>query len=306
MKRHILNRSVAVLLAVLVLLSFVRAADPVEVNAASKITLKSGAAAPSTIYAGKNYNLKVAGKSVKFTTSNKKVATIGATTGKLKALGPGTVKITAKDKKTGKAVASKTFTVLQRAKSVASDPSEIYLTEIGETFTVKASLTPSNSTDVIRFTSSDKTVVTVGATSGKITAKGCGTAIITIYAKANKATSNSNKANKTATVKVFVIDAPAKEKALVYFDAGDIGILNSDAAWKILEKGSPLGDLPTLDDIELIVPDEYELVGWTTNPFSEGTNSHVMGPVQPLVDSSTKVNQDMDLYAVWKNAEKSK
>ena len=91
---------------------------PFSVSAASKITLKSGAAAPSTIYAGHTYNLQVKGTAVKFYTSNKKVATIGLTTGKMKPVAPGSVKITAKNKKTGKAVASKTFKVLQRAKSV--------------------------------------------------------------------------------------------------------------------------------------------------------------------------------------------
>lgn len=68
------------------------------VHAASKITLKSGAAALSTIYVGKSYTLKVAGSTVKFTSSKKNIATIGLTTGKLKA----------KDKKSGKTIATKT------------------------------------------------------------------------------------------------------------------------------------------------------------------------------------------------------
>ena len=72
-------------------------------NAASKITLKSGKAAPASVYAGHSYTLKVAGTAVKFYSSNKSVATIGLTTGKLKPVAPGTVKITAKSKKTGKA-----------------------------------------------------------------------------------------------------------------------------------------------------------------------------------------------------------
>lgn len=69
---------------------------PASALAASKITLKSGAAAPSTIYALHSYPLKVAGTSVKWYSSNKNIATIGQATGKLKPVAPGQVKITAK------------------------------------------------------------------------------------------------------------------------------------------------------------------------------------------------------------------
>lgn len=80
---------------------------PETAAAASKIRLKSGAAAPSTIYAGHSYTLDVKGAHVKYYSSNKKIATIGLTTGKLKPTEPGSVKITAKSKKTGKVVAFK-------------------------------------------------------------------------------------------------------------------------------------------------------------------------------------------------------
>ena len=196
MKR--ISRLVCLIMTVVFVFMLIPAA-----NAASKITLKSGKAAPSTIYAGHSYNLKVAGVKVKFASSNKKVATIGATTGKLKAAAPGTVKITAKNAKSGKAVASKTFNVLQRAKSVAAD-SEVYLAAIGDIATLKATLTPSTSTDVIRFTSADKTIATIGATSGKITAKAEGKTTVNVYAKATKATANSNKNNKVAQVTVYI------------------------------------------------------------------------------------------------------
>ncbi|MDD6207299.1 MAG: Ig-like domain-containing protein [Clostridiales bacterium] len=125
-------------------------------QAASKITLKSGAAAPSTVYAGRSYTLAVKGQAVKFYSSNKTVATIGMTTGKFKPVNPGTVKITAKSKKTGKTVATKTFTVLKRARSVSVDSeSEICLLK-GDVLALKATVEPANSTDVIRFYSSDK------------------------------------------------------------------------------------------------------------------------------------------------------
>ena len=172
-------------------------------NAASKITLKSGKAAPASVYAGHSYTLKVAGTAVKFYSSNKSVATIGLTTGKLKPVAPGTVKITAKSKKTGKAVATKSFKVLQRATSISVEPTEINL-GIGETYKLAATKKPATSTDVVKFYSSDKTIATVGMTSGKVTAKAKGIATITVHAMATKATSQSNRYNKTATVTVRV------------------------------------------------------------------------------------------------------
>ena len=95
---------------------------PASALAAAKITLKSGAAAPSTIYALHSYPLKVAGTSVKWVSSNKNIATIGQTTGKLKPVAPGTVRITAKSKSSGKAIATKTFKVLLRATRFALPP----------------------------------------------------------------------------------------------------------------------------------------------------------------------------------------
>ena len=196
--------------------------------AASKITLKSGAAAPSSIYTGHSYSLKVAGTKVKFYTSNKKVATIGATTGKLKAVAPGTVKITAKSTKTGKAVATKTFKVLQRATSIAADVSELYL-NVGETATINVTKTPATSTDVVRFSSADKTIATVGTTSGKVTAKAEGKCTIRIYSKATKATANNSKTNKVTNVEIYVgthlkeaIQRSTTELDLVFHKAANV------------------------------------------------------------------------------------
>lgn len=171
--------------------------------AASKITLMSGDEAPSIIYAGHSYNLTVKGVKVKFYSSNKAVATIGIITGELKAVAPGSVKITAKNTKTGKEVASKTFKVLQRATSVTADVSELYL-NVTDTATINATKTPETSTDVVRFYSTDKTIATVGETSGKVTAKAEGKCTINVISKATKVTSNSQKANKIATVEVYV------------------------------------------------------------------------------------------------------
>ena len=170
---------------------------------AASITLEGGAVAPITIYAGKTYDLKVEGVKVKFYSDNKSVATIGLITGELKAVAPGTVKITAKSTKTGKTVATKNFTVLQRAESITADVSELYL-NVGETATINATKTPATSTDVVSFASSDKTIAKVGATSGKVTAAKNGKCTITIYSKATETTADSSKNNKVTTVEVFV------------------------------------------------------------------------------------------------------
>ena len=169
--------------------------------ASSKITLKSGEAAPSIIYAGHSYSLKVPGANVKFYTTDKKVATIGLTTGKLKPTAPGAVTIKAKSKKTGKEVARKTFTVRQRCTSVKA--SDIYLNP-GDNAYVKAKLAPSTSTDVIRFYSNDKEIVTIGSTSGKARAYQKGETTIKVIAKASNSTSSSNKANKATNINVYV------------------------------------------------------------------------------------------------------
>lgn len=198
--KKIMKKLTAVLLMAALVFSVTGVPDT-AFAASSKITLKSGEAAPSIIYAGHSYSLKVPGANVKFYTTNKKVATIGLTTGKLKAKAPGAVTIKAKSKKTGKEVARKTFTVRQRCTSVKA--SDIYLNPGDYTY-VKAKLTPSTSTDVIRFYSNDKEIVTIGSTSGKARAYQKGETTIKVIAKASNSTSSSNKANKVTNINVYV------------------------------------------------------------------------------------------------------
>ena len=198
--KKIIKKLTAVLLMAALVFSVTGVPDT-AFAANSKITLKSGEAAPSIIYVGHSYSLKVPGANVKFYTTDKKVATIGVTTGKLKPTAPGTVTIKAKSKKTGKEVARKTFTVRQRCTSVTA--SDIYLNP-GDSAYVKAKLTPSTSTDEIRFYSNDKEIVTIGATSGKARAYKKGETTVSVIAKASKSTSNSNKANKATNINVYV------------------------------------------------------------------------------------------------------
>ncbi len=63
---------------------------------------------------------------------------------------PGTVTITAKDRKTGETVATKTFKVLLRASRISVEPETLTL-YLYDAFTLNASLRPGNSTDVVKF-----------------------------------------------------------------------------------------------------------------------------------------------------------
>ena len=59
-------------------------------------------------------------------------------------------------------------------------------------------------TDVIRFYSNDKEIVTIGSTSGKARAYQKGETTIKVIAKASNSTSSSNKANKATNINVYV------------------------------------------------------------------------------------------------------
>ncbi|MFR8978156.1 MAG: Ig domain-containing protein, partial [Christensenellales bacterium] len=180
---------------------------PAFASAASTITLRGGTKAPSTIYAGHSYALSVSGRNVKWYTSDKSVATIGVTTGRMCPSAPGTVTITAKDRKTGETVATKTFKVLLRANRISVEPETLTL-YLYDVITLNASLHPGNSTDVVKFISNDKNIVSVGMISGKVTANAIGETTITVYAMAEKNYSKSNKSNRVTTVKVIVTEKP--------------------------------------------------------------------------------------------------
>lgn len=198
MKKNFFKKLAATLALAMVVTSVAPAATA---SAAAGITMKNGSTA-STVYASKGYTLKL-GKSVKATwkSSNKAVATVGLNGAVLKPVKPGKVTITAKSKKTGKTY-KKTYTVKQRATSVELG-NDLSLA-VGATAQLSAKLTPSTSTDVVRFFSDNKEVATVGMTGGKVTAKKAGEATITVYAKASKASSNKSAFTKVDTVKVAV------------------------------------------------------------------------------------------------------
>lgn len=193
-------------LAVIVVAACVAAAAiaPGTAFAASEITLKSGAKAPSPIYAGHSYTLKLAGQNVKWKVSDKKIATIGSITGKLKPTAPGKVTVTALSRKSGKKLATKSFKVLQRATKITATPTEINLKAFGDTAVIAATKTPATSTDIVRFSSSKSFIASVDKRSGKVRAIREGTCKIKVISKISKEYSDNSKYNKVTDVTVYV------------------------------------------------------------------------------------------------------
>ncbi len=199
------NKILSILLIFVLCVTFVPFSS-ITASASVGITLTGKIASDGSVYAGHSYKLRVLGKSVKFYSNNKKVATVEMTTGKMKVISPGKVTITAKDRKTGKIISVKTFKVLRRATSIYVSPDNIIM-EIGETIELDVTKRPSTSTDILKFFSSDKSVATVGVTSGKVTAKAVGKTTIKIYSLETKNTKNLNKDSKTATCTITVVES---------------------------------------------------------------------------------------------------
>ncbi|MDF2870886.1 MAG: hypothetical protein K0R05_2461 [Anaerocolumna sp.] len=212
MKKNFFKKKLASALALaLVVASFSPAGISAQAATATKIVKQGGSAAPAVLYVGGSkvdYSLSTIKSGVKYTwkSSNTKIATITATTGVVTAKAPGSVTITATatNKKTGKVLNTfkKTLTVNLRSTSV--ELGDDFTLATGETKKLAATLTPSNSTDVINYVSSDKAVATVGLTGGVVTGKEAGEATITVYAKATKASANKSTKTKVDTVKVTV------------------------------------------------------------------------------------------------------
>lgn len=199
-----MKRFTSIFTAVAVALTLMMSVMPMTVFAAYKLTKNDGSAIPARIDVGESFNIKVDGAKVYFYSDNKEVATVGKKNGLLTAVGPGSVKIKGVNQSTGKTIATKTINVCLRATSVTPSESEIYLTDIGSTAEISVVLTPSNSTDIIRYVSDNKDVATVNMKTGVVTAEGEGTATITIYSKRTAASSADDEGTLTATVRVTV------------------------------------------------------------------------------------------------------
>ncbi len=139
-------------------------------------------------------------KTVTWTSSNTKVATVSR--GTVKAVGAGTATITAKTVNGKKATCKVTVEI--NPTKVKLSRTSVSLNK-GKTTTIKATITPSNATNKkVTWTTSNKKVAVVS--NGKITAKGVGTATITVK------TANGKKATCKVTVKSSTTVNPTKVK----------------------------------------------------------------------------------------------
>lgn len=154
-------------------------------NLASKVTLDKG----------KTTTLKpvlapvTSQQKVTYKTSNKKVATVSSK-GVIKAVSPGKATITVKSGSKSKKV---TVVVNPIKTTKISNVASTATVKKGKTLTLKPKLTPSNSTEAIKYTTSNKKVATVSS-KGVIKGVKKGTAIITV-------TSGSKKVTCKVTVK---------------------------------------------------------------------------------------------------------
>jgi len=211
MKKNFFKKLASGLALAMVVTSFAPAA-PAFAAAATKIVEKGGAKAPQTVYVGKkvNYSLNNVYKTntYKWFTSNAKIAKI-AQTGVVTPVAPGkaTIKVNAYKKSTGKFI--KDFKldldVKLRATSV-SIGSEDFELAVGEEKDLDAVKTPANSTDTIRYFSSNEKVATVDIKTGVVKAVEAGEATIKVASKGAWFTANNSKYNKYDEVKVTVVD----------------------------------------------------------------------------------------------------
>ncbi len=161
------------------------------------ITIKKST---STIYTTQKLQLKAvvlpkdaSYTSVKWTTSNKKVATVSSK-GVVTGVGKGKVTIKAISTFDSSIVASCTIKVSKKVPVEAVSLSKDIVTKYkGDTYTFKPTLTPSNATfKDVTWTSSDTSVATVDK-NGKVTAKSAGVAVITCTSVDNPLCTASSK-----------------------------------------------------------------------------------------------------------------
>ncbi len=158
----------------------------------------------STVTVGNTRTLKVTvkpstatNKGYSFSSSDTKIATVTAE-GIVKGIGPGTATITVKSKE-GKKTATCKVKVVQKVKSVSLSNTEktlyVETADKVETFTLKATVAPSNATTkTVKWSSSAPEIAKVSS-KGVVTAVKAGTAVITV---------TTDSANKTAKCTVTV------------------------------------------------------------------------------------------------------
>ena len=179
-------------------LTVAKKAEPVKEVKVSKISLNASA----TLTVGKTLTLNptiipgnATNKTLKYTSANTKCAVVsdkGVITAKK--AGSTTITVAATDGSNAKA----TIKVTVKAKTIKSTKVKLNKKKVtlkkGKSITLRATMTPKNSTDKLQWSSSKKKVAKV-TSKGKVTAKKKGKAVITVK------TSSGKKAKCTVVVK---------------------------------------------------------------------------------------------------------
>ncbi|MDE6312354.1 MAG: Ig-like domain-containing protein [Lachnospiraceae bacterium] len=171
--------------------------NPVETQAAVKATKITLNAKSRELTVGKSITLKVksvtpknASKAVTWKTSNKKVATVNSK-GKVTAKKAGSATITAVSKTNKKVTATCKIKVYAKVNKITLNYTSKKLKE-GESFTLKATVSPKKAKQDVTYRSADTTVATVNS-NGKVTAKKTGSTTITVTSKDNNKVSTTCK-----------------------------------------------------------------------------------------------------------------
>lgn len=232
---------------------------------------------------GRSMQLKVkktvpakASKSVTFSSTNKKVATV-TKTGKVKAKKAGTAKIIAKSKANAKVKAVCKVKVYNRTKKIRLQCQSSYTLAIGQSVKLKAKVTsPTKQTQPITWKSNQKAVASVSK-NGTVKAIGAGTARIT-------ASSGGKKVTVHITVQKPSDPVPAPTDTTAYtvsFESNG---------------GTPVASQTVLAGQTAVRPADpvktgYALEGW-----------YLDAALTQAYDFNLPVNQNLILYAKWRMA----
>jgi Beta-glucanase/Beta-glucan synthetase len=208
------------------------------------------------LFVGQAYQLKVkvtpskaTNKKVSYSSSDSKIVSV-SDSGLVTAVDRGSVQITVKAKDgSGKKAVFTVNSIARVSKVTITKPADqnLVLTK-GKTFTIKASVVPSNANNkALSFSSSNKKVVTVNS-KGIITAKNSGKATITVKAK--------DGSGKEDTIKVTVGNPVTGVSVAPATFTGSIGttykinpvITPSDASIKTLKYSSSNSNLASVDN----------------------------------------------------------
>lgn len=211
MKKTFLKKEFASALALAMVVTSL--AVPTSASAASvtKVVKQGGGTAPATLYVGDkgtDYGLSktYAGNKYTWTISDSAIATINKA-GVVTAKAPGavTIKATARNAK-GKWLNAFTHKININLRVTSVDiGTDDFTLVLGKEKALSAVKAPANSTDVLKYVSSNPEIAAVDAKTGVVKAVAYGDATITVLAKATDASADASKYNRKDTVKVTVV-----------------------------------------------------------------------------------------------------